>query len=154
MTAAPKNPIEWNLDGVVVSTDKARLDVGVIHAYLSQDSYWARGVPRAVVERSIENSLAFGVYCDGQQVGFARVVTDSATFAWIGDVFVIDAYRGRGFSKRLMECILAHPGLQGLRRWLLATHDAQGLYERYGFKPLARPERFFERHFPDVYKAI
>lgn len=144
---------EWRRGDYLISTDRNRLSIDAVHAFLHQHSYWAVGIPREVVERSIQNALIFGIYHGIQQVGFARVVTDFATFAWIGDVFVIEEYRGRGLSKWLMETIVAHPQLQGLRRWLLATRDAEGLYQQYGFKPLAHPERFYERHFPDVYKA-
>ena len=125
---------EWRKGEYTISDDRARLDMDVIHGFLSRESYWARGRSRERVERSIENSLAFGVYrADGRQVGFARVVTDRATFAWLADVFVVSEERGRGLSKWLVECALAHPELQNLRRWLLATRDAQELYRRYGF---------------------
>lgn len=143
---------EWRRGDYTISTDRLRLNIDTIHAFLSQRSYWALGIPREVVETSIRHALAFGVYHGGEQVGFARVVTDFATFAWIGDVFVVEEHRGRGLSKWLMEIIIAHPRLQGLRRWLLATRDAEGLYQQTGFSPLAHPERFFERHFPDVYR--
>ena len=142
---------EWRRGEFTITTDKSRFDVDAIHAFLSQESYWARGIPREVVERSIANSLAFGVLHGTRQIGLARLVTDRATFAWLGDVYVLPAFRGQGLSKWLMEVIIAHPEVQGLRRWLLATADAHGLYERYGYKPLARPERFMERHFPNVY---
>ena len=115
-----------------MSTDPARLDIGAIHGYL-KDSYWARGIPREIVERSLRNSLGFGVYRGDELVGFARVVTDLATFAYIGDVFVLEAYRGRGLSKWLMECMVEHPDLKDLRRWHLVTRDAQGLYAKFGF---------------------
>jgi GNAT superfamily N-acetyltransferase len=134
----------------IVDTDKARLDVDMIHGFLRQ-SYWAAGVPRETVERSIAHSLCFGIYVDGRQVGFARVVSDYATFAYLADVFVLDAFRGRGLSKQLMDAIVSHPHLQGLRRWLLATRDAHGLYARYGFTPLGTPERLMERLNPSVY---
>lgn len=126
-----------------MSTDPARLDVGAIHAYL-KDSYWARGIPRQVVERSLRNSLGFGVYDGDALVGFARVVTDLATFAYIGDVFVLEAYRGRGLSKWLMECMVEHPDLKDLRRWHLVTRDAQGLYAKFGFAEPA-PGKHMER---------
>jgi GNAT superfamily N-acetyltransferase len=143
----------WQRDGYSVSSDAARLDLDVIHGYLSGQSYWARGIPRDTVRRAIAGSLCFGLFHDasGAQIGLARLVTDRATFAYLADVFVLDAHRGRGLSKWLMEIIIAHPELQGLRRWALATADAHGLYTRFGFKPLARPERFMERHFPDIY---
>ncbi|HYP53352.1 MAG TPA: GNAT family N-acetyltransferase [Pyrinomonadaceae bacterium] len=139
---------EWQRGEYVISTDKSRLDFGAIHEFLSGRSYWAVGRPEEVVRRSVENSLAFGLYKGARQVGFARVITDYATFAWVADVFVLEEFRGRGLSKWLMETMLAHPGLQGLRRWVLATKDAQGLYARYGFEPLRRPERWMERHDP------
>lgn len=144
---------EWRRGEFTISTDRARLDLDATHDFLNRRSYWAVGIPRDVMVRSIQNSLVFGIYNESQQIGFARVVTDFATFAWIGDVFVMEENRGHGLSKWLMETIVAHPQLQGLRRWLLATRDAEGLYQQYGFKALAHPERFFERHFPDVYKS-
>ena len=129
---------EWQQGGYTISDERARLDFDVIHGFLSGESYWARGRSRERVERAVEHSLPFGVYAaDGRQVGFARVVTDRATFAWLADVFVVTEERGRGLSKWLVECVLAHPELQNLRRWLLATRDAQELYRRYGF---AEPE--------------
>jgi GNAT superfamily N-acetyltransferase len=133
----------------LISTDPAHLDVGLIHDFLSNRSYWAAGRPLAVVRRAIENSLCFGLYERGQQVGFARVVTDRATFAWLCDVFVLEGHRGRGLSKWLMGCVVSHPDLQGLRRFLLGTRDAHGLYQRYGFAPLADPTRFLEVFRPD-----
>ena len=123
----------------------------MIHGYLER-SYWARGIPRALVERSLRNSLGFGVYHGEELVGFARVVTDLATFAYIGDVFVLEPYRGHGLSKWLMECILAHPELQGLRRWMLVTRDAHPLYRKSGFRDLAHPERIMEMTFPGIYE--
>jgi GNAT superfamily N-acetyltransferase len=129
----------------VVSTDPGLLDVGLIHDFVANRSYWARGRPLEVVRRSLANSLCFGLYEGRRQIGLARVVTDRATFAWLCDVFVLEAYRGRGLSKWLLECVLGHPELQGLRRFLLGTRDAHGLYARYGFTPLADPERFMER---------
>ncbi len=138
-----------------ISTDPARLDLDVVHRYLSEEAYWSPGVPRATVERAVENSLCFGVYApDFSQVGFARLVTDRATFAYLADVFVLAEHRGRGLSKRLMEAIIAHPELQGLRRWLLMTRDAHSLYAQFGFTPLANPPRVMERHDPDVYTRL
>ena len=130
--------------GYEISTDPERLDIDAIHAFLSTEAYWSPGVSRAVVERSIAGSLPFGVYVagSGEQVGFARVVTDTATFAWIADVYVVAEHRGRGLGKRLVEAILSEPELQGLRRWLLATADAHELYRRFGFDAVVRPERF------------
>lgn len=136
----------------VVSTDRARLDLNVIHGFLT-NSYWARGIPREMVARSIEHSLCFGVYDgSGKQVGFARVVSDFATVAYLGDVFVLESHRGRGLSKWMMECILQHPALQGLRRWILLTRDAHGLYSQFGFTALRSAERYMELHRPDVYE--
>jgi len=134
------------------SADKRRLDVATIHEYLTQ-SYWSPGVPRAIVERAIEGSLCFGVFREGKQVGFARVVTDKATFAYLADVFILEPHRGKGLSKRLMEFIFAHPDLQGLRRFMLATKDAHSLYRQFGFTDLSDPARFMERHRRHVYQA-
>lgn len=135
-----------------VSDDKHRLDVTAIHAYLTQ-SYWSPGIPKAVVERAIEGSLCFGVYRQSQQVGFARVITDKATFAYLADVFVLEAHRGRGLSKRLMQSIAAHPDLQGLRRFMLATRDAHSLYQQFGFTEVATPSRLMEILRPGAYPA-
>lgn len=143
--------ISHRRDQFLVTTDPARLDIGFIHGYLAR-SYWSEGIPRETVERSIANSLCFGVYDGDKQVGFARVITDCATFAYLADVFIIESHRGRGLSKFLMECIVKHPNLQGLRRWTLGTRDAHALYAKYGFTPLAKPDRFMERHDSEVYK--
>lgn len=134
----------------LISTDRERLDHDVIHRYL-EESYWAKDIPREVVTRSIENSLCFGIYRGTEQIGFARVISDFATYAYLADVFVLEPYRGRGLAKWLMQCIVKHPQLQGLRRWMLATRDAHALYARFGFKPLARPDRFMELHDAEVY---
>lgn len=130
-------------DGCLISTDPARLDLDVIHGFLSR-AYWSEGIPRALVERAVKNSLCFGAYVQERLVGFARVISDYATYAYVADVFVLEPYRGRGLSKRLMEAILAHPDLQGLRRWGLVTHDAHGLYRQFGFTPITHPERHME----------
>jgi GNAT superfamily N-acetyltransferase len=135
-----------------ITTDPARLDLAAIHAYLSR-SYWAEGVPLAVVERAILNSLCFGLLRGDEQVGFARVITDRATFAYLSDVYVLEEHRGKGLSKWLLEVIQGHEDLQGLRRFLLATMDAHGLYAQFGFKPLANPTRMMEVLDLDVYKA-
>lgn len=135
-----------------VTSDIARFDVDAIHAALSR-MYWSIGVPREIVERAMANSLCFGVLCDGSQVAFARVITDRATFAYLADVYVLEEHRGRGLSKRMMESIVAHPELQGLRRWLLATRDAHGLYEQFGFRPLSAPDRLMEIVRPNLYRA-
>jgi GNAT superfamily N-acetyltransferase len=133
-----------------ITTDTARFDLDVIHGFLAQ-SYWSAGVPRSVVERAVKNSLGFAVLADGQQVGFARVVTDRATFAYLADVFVLEAHRGAGVGKKLMRAIFEHQDLQGLRRFLLATRDAHTLYAQFGFAALAAPERFMEINDPDIY---
>jgi GNAT superfamily N-acetyltransferase len=133
-----------------ISTDKTRLDVELIHSFLA-GTYWAAGIPRSVVEKAIANSLCFGIYVEGNQVGFARVITDLATFGYLADVFVIPEHRGRGLSKALMRHILSHPDMLGLRRILLATKDAHGLYEQFGFGPFKNPERLMSIHNPDVY---
>jgi N-acetylglutamate synthase-like GNAT family acetyltransferase len=119
----------------LISTDRSKLDVDVIHRFLAR-SYWAEGIPRETVERSIENSLCFGVYDNARQIGFARVISDFATYAYLADVFILEPYRERGLGKELMASIMAHPDLQGLRRWSLGTRDAQGLYAQFGFKPV------------------
>jgi len=126
---------EWRRGEFVISTDPARLDLDAIHAYISGESYWGRGRPRDVVVRGIANSMVFGLYHEptGKQAGFVRVITDRATFAWVCDVFVLEPYRGQGLSKWLLEAMLAHPDLQGLRQWILATRDAHTLYEQFGF---------------------
>jgi GNAT superfamily N-acetyltransferase len=141
-------------DDYEISTDPARLDRVLIHRWLSEQSYWAKDIPRAIVDRSIAHALNFGVYHRREgQVGFARVVSDRATFAYLGDVFVLEAHRGKGLSKCLMQAVMDHPELQGLRRWLLATRDAHGLYAKFGFGPVT-PERLMERLDPDVYTRL
>jgi GNAT superfamily N-acetyltransferase len=137
-------------EDALVSTDRDRLDIDVIQRFLAR-SYWAEGIPRSVVERAVRHSLCFGLYLGGAQVGFARVVTDRATFAYLADVFVLEENRGRGLSKWLMACVVGHPDLQGLRRFSLATRDAHGLYQRFGFAALSHPDRHMEIARPDVY---
>lgn len=137
----------------LISTDRGRLDLDVIYRFLTT-CYWAKGISREIVARSIGHSLCFGVYDGGgAQVGFARVVSDFATVAYLGDVFVLESHRGHGLSKWLMECIMRHPALQNLRRWILLTRDAHGLYSQYGFTALKTPERYMELHRPGVYDA-
>jgi GNAT superfamily N-acetyltransferase len=144
---------EYQRGEFLISTDPSRLDLDAIHDFLT-NCYWAKGVPREVVARSIEHALCFGVYDgSGAQVGFARVISDFATIAYVGDVFVLESHRGRGLGKWLMECIMLHPSLQGLRRWILTTRDAHGLYEQVGFTPVKFPERYMERHDPHVYET-
>lgn len=142
---------EQQRDGCLISTDPAKLDLDVIHGFLSQ-AYWCEDVPRPTLERAIRNSLCFGVYVDGRQAGFARVVTDRATFAYIADVFILEPHRGRGLSKQMMGVIRSHPDLQGLRRWSLATRDAHGLYSQFGFTPLQMPERHMEILDLEIYR--
>jgi GNAT superfamily N-acetyltransferase len=136
--------MQWERGEYLISTAPERLDLDVIHRFLSEESYWAPGVEREVVARSIEHSLCFGLYQGDAQVGFARVVTDRAAFAWLADVFVLPSHRGRGLGKWLVETVLAHPDLRGLRRFMLGTADAHSLYERYGFGPVD-PARTMER---------
>jgi len=136
----------------LVSTDPRRLDLGLVHQFLT-NCYWAKGIPREVVERSIQHALCFGIYDgSGAQVGFARVVSDFSTVAYLGDVFVLESHRGRGLGKWMMQCILAHPALEGMRRWILVTRDAHGLYKQFGFTALQSAERYMELHRPDVYE--
>jgi GNAT superfamily N-acetyltransferase len=147
---------EWREGEYLVSTSPDRVDLGVVHGFL-EGSYWARGIPLEIVRRSIEHSLNFSLWHEPpggapRQVGFARVITDYATFAYIGDVFVLEAHRGRGLSKWLMRVIREHPDLQGFRLWVLLTRDAHGLYRQTGFGPLASPERYMERRTPDAYR--
>ena len=144
---------ELNENGLLISDDTSKLDRKLIFDFLRERSYWAQDVTREILDRSIENSLCFGVYLDGRQIGFARVVTDFATFAWLADVFIVEEQRGHGFSKKLVAAVLAHPRLRGLRRFMLGTRDAHGLYGRFGFKPLAFPERFMEFRSKSSYKC-
>ncbi len=136
-----------------ISTDRLRLDVELIHEFLS-NSYWSKGIPSEIVRRAIKHSLCFGIYKKEKQVGFARIISDFATYAYIADVFVVQSCRGISLSKWLMECILAHPQLQGLRRWSLVTADAHGLYARFGFKPPQAPHRWMEILRSDVYDQL
>lgn len=167
---------EFRRGGFLVSTDPARLDLDLIYDFLT-NCYWAKGIPREVVARSIEHSLCFGIYDESRAkaplpakparngapqleespvrvplVGFARVISDFATIAYLGDVFVVESHRGRGLGKWMMECILAHPALQNLRRWILLTRDAHELYRQFGFTALKSPDRYMELHRPDVYE--
>jgi GNAT superfamily N-acetyltransferase len=135
----------------LLSTDPARLDVGLIHSFLT-DCYWAKGIPLEIVARSIENSLCFGIYGNDQQVGFARVISDFSTYAYVGDVFILEPFRGHGLGKWIMQAIMQHPRLQGLRRWSLVTRDGHGLYAQLGFTHLESPDRYMEIHNPDVYR--
>jgi GNAT superfamily N-acetyltransferase len=144
--------MDWQQGEYTLTTDPARVDLAVVHGYLTQ-SYWAKGIPLEIVRRSIEHSLNFSLLHGAAQVGFARVVTDYATFAYVGDVFVLEPHRGRGLSKWMMRVMVEHPDLQGFRRWSLLTRDAHGLYAQVGFTALAAPDRWMERWAPDVYRT-
>ena len=144
--------MEFQRGEFFISTEKTKLDYRMIHQFL-EESYWAEGIPPETVKKAIENSLCFGVYHRDGQIGFARVITDYATYAYLGDVFILKNYRGRGLSKWLVESVTGYPELQGLRRWMLATRDAQGLYVQFGFKVLKAPDRWMEKHNPDVYRG-
>jgi GNAT superfamily N-acetyltransferase len=142
---------QWQREAFVISTDKSRLQPEEIQRFLREDSYWARERTYEQTLKAIENSICFGLYFEDRQIGFARVVSDQATFAYLGDVYVLEEFRGRGLSKWLMETIISHPDLQNLRRWILATQDAHGLYAQYDFTPLKFPERWMERPAPNAY---
>jgi GNAT superfamily N-acetyltransferase len=142
--------MEWSRDGFVVTTDPKMIDHGVVAEFLAS-SYWARGIPPETVSKSIDGSLCFALRDATRQVGFARAITDRATIAYLGDVFVLPEVQSKGLGRWLVECVMSHPELQGLRRWVLVTHDAHGLYEQFGFKGLARPEGFMELYDPNVY---
>lgn len=140
-------------DEYSISTDKSKLQFDVIHGYLST-SYWSPNIPMEIVKRAAEGSLCFGIYKGNKQVGYSRIITDFATFAYLADVFILETERGKGLSKWMMECIKDIPELQGLRRWMLATRDAHGLYAQYGFTPIDKPELFMQITFPDIYNSI
>jgi len=142
---------EWTRGEFTISTDPGRIDLDVVHGFLTR-SYWAEGIPREIVAKSIEHSLCFSLFHRDRQIGFARVITDYATFGYLGDVFVLEEYRGRGLARWLMEVVHAHPELQGFRRWVLLTRDAHALYRRMGYTTLAAPERYMERWAPEVYR--
>ena len=143
--------MEWKQGEFTITDNREDLDIETIHNFL-RESYWAKGIPRLIVEKAVKNSLCLGLYHNSKQVGFGRAVSDQATFAYLADVFVVPAYRGRGLGKWLVSCVLAHPELQGLRRWLLATLDAHGLYEQNGFVALQKPEWFMEINDPSIYQ--
>jgi GNAT superfamily N-acetyltransferase len=145
------NIFEINNGEYLISTDKSKLDISLIHKYLSEESYWAKNIPIETVAQSIKNSLSFGVYFGNQQIGFARIISDFTTFAYLADVFILTEFRGKGLSKWLLDAISAHPNLQNLRRWMLMTHDAQGLYSQKGWSIAKYPERVMEKAFPDIY---
>lgn len=144
---------EFEVDGLLLSDDPARFDLDRAQAWIGVDSYWARGIPREVLARACANSLTVGVYGpEGDMRSMARVVTDRATFAWLADVYVDPAHRGSSLGKRMMDYVVGHPDLQGLRRWCLGTADAHGLYRQYGFTDLVAPDRWMERFDPEIYQ--
>lgn len=149
MSAGPV--VEWRRGEYSISTDPSRLDRTAIREFLAS-SYWSPEIPQEVVDRAIEGSLSFGLYLDGRQIGFARAITDRATFAYVADVYVLEEHRGRGLALWLMETVLAHPELQGLRRWMLITRDAHALYRKVGFVDAQRPDRIMEITRPDIYR--
>ncbi len=134
-----------------ISTNRADVDLDLVHAFLSKDAYWSKNIPRSTVQKSIENSYCFSAFLGERQIGFARVISDGATFAYLCDVFTLPEFRGRGIGKKLMQTVQAQPELQGLRRWMLMTADAHKLYESYGFSALAKPDRAMEISKPDIY---
>ena len=143
--------MEFTKDRFFISTEKEKFDIDLIHSFLNR-SYWAEGISKEIIKRSIDGALCFAVFENDKQVGFARMITDKATFAYLADVFIIAEYRGLGLSKWLMEVIMSHPDLQGLRRIMLATRDAHGLYEKFGFTPLNNVDRWMHIHNPEIYK--
>jgi GNAT superfamily N-acetyltransferase len=142
---------ERRRDNFLISTDPARLDIDAMHAYLSR-AYWSEGIPRHVIAKSVEGSICFGLFDRTRQIGLARVITDTATFAYLCDVYVLEEYRGQGLSKWLMEAVCSHPDLQNLRRFVLVTRDAHGLYEKFGFTRPSDPGRYMEIVRPEIYK--
>jgi GNAT superfamily N-acetyltransferase len=144
--------MEWTKDDFLITTEKNKIDLDYVHGFLAS-SYWAQNIPREVVKRSVEGSLCFSLLHQHRQMGFARVITDEASFAYLADVFIDAGFRGRGLSKWLLETILAYPSLQGLRRLMLATRDAHGLYQQFGFQPLSQVDRWMHIHRPDIYTS-
>lgn len=146
--------MDWQKENFIISDEKEKLDAEYIHDYLSNKSYWAEDIPLETVKKSIDGSICFGMYENAKQIGFARVVTDKATFGYLADVFIDENYRAQGLSKWLMEIIMIYPELQGLRRWMLGTKDAHSLYEKFGFEPLENPKRVMHIYNADVYKRV
>jgi N-acetylglutamate synthase-like GNAT family acetyltransferase len=145
--------IEVHRNGFTISTDKNKLDVLSIHKFLANETDWAHGIPINTFRKSIENSLNFGLYYKNKQIGFARIISDYSTIAYLGDVYILNDYRGKGLSKWLINEVIRHPNLQGLRRWILLTDTAEWLYKKFGFSRIPKPEIYMEKHNPNVYKA-
>jgi len=145
--------IEIAFENFIITTDKSKMDVAAIHDFLSKYSGWSDNIPFERVKTSIDNSLNFGLFHKGKQIGFARVISDFSTIAYLGDIYILEGFRGQGLSKKLMDIIMSHPSLQGLRRWILLTSTAEWLYEKYGFTKLPNPEWYMENFDPNVYKA-
>ena len=146
--------VEQTFGEYLITTDKEKLDIVAIHDFLSKHSGWSDNIPFDRVKTSIDNSLNFGLFHNGRQIGFARVISDMSTIAYLGDIYVLDEYRGKGLSKKLMDAVISHPNLQGLRRWILLTSTADWLYEKYGFKKIPKPELYMELYNPEVYKKV
>ncbi len=146
--------IEHTFEDFLITTDKSKLDILAIHDFLSKDSGWSDNIPLEKVKISIDNSLNFGLFHGEKQIGFARIISDFSTIAYLGDVYILDDYRGKGLSKEMMDCIMSHPNLQGLRRWILLTSTAEWLYKKYGFKHVPNPEVYMELYNPNVYKNV
>jgi N-acetylglutamate synthase-like GNAT family acetyltransferase len=145
--------IELHFNDYTLTTEKSKMDVVAIHDFLSKHSGWSDDIPLERVKTSIENSLNFGLFHNTRQIGFARVISDFSTIAYLGDIYILDNYRGQGLSRRLMDCIMTHTNLQGLRRWILLTSTADWLYEKYGFNKIPDPEIYMENYNPNVYKT-
>ncbi len=145
------NFLSWTRGEFSITTDNNKISLDVVHEFLANESFWAKNISRHVVERSIEHSLCFGLFKNDEQIGYARVITDRATIAYLSDVFVLAAHRGQGHSRWLMECLVSHPDLQGLRRWVLLTSDAHGLYEKFGFTAIDSPEKWMQKFNANVY---
>lgn len=145
------NSTESEIENCTIITDRSKMDIIAIHDFLSNHSNWSNGIPLEQVKKSIDNSLNFGVFHNGKQIGFARVISDLSTIAYLGDVYLLENYRGKGLSKKLMNVIMSHPNLQGLRRWILITDTADWLYEKYGFRKIPRPEIYMELYNSEVY---
>lgn len=146
--------IEIAFDNFIITTDKSKMDIFAIHDFLSKHSGWSANIPFESVQTSIDNSLNFGLFHNNKQIGFARVISDFSTIAYLGDIYVLEDYRGQGLSKKLMDIVIRHPNLQGLRRWILLTSTADWLYEKYGFNKLPKPEIYMELYNPDLYKSV